>query len=39
LAAYLNNLAHFSLGISPRYNMPVVSLIGARLGNTLLLMV
>jgi len=38
LAAYLNNLAHFSLGVSPRYNMPVVSLIGARLGNTLLLM-
>jgi peptide/nickel transport system permease protein len=39
LGAYLNNLAHFSLGVSPRYNMPVVSLIGARLGNTLLLMV
>jgi len=39
LGAYLNNLAHFSLGVSPRYNMPVVALIGARLGNTLLLMV
>jgi peptide/nickel transport system permease protein len=39
LGAYLNNLAHFSLGTSPRYNMPVASLIGARLGNTLLLMV
>jgi len=35
---YLNHLAHFSLGISPRYNLPVTELIGARLGNTLLLM-
>jgi len=38
LAAYLNHLAHFSLGTSPRYNMPVTALIGARLSNTLLLM-
>lgn len=38
LGAYLNNLAHLSLGVSPRYNMPVTALIGARLGNTLLLM-
>ena len=26
LLSYLNNLAHFSLGQSPRYNMPVASL-------------
>ena len=38
LGAYLNNLAHFSLGTSPRYNMPVTELIGSRLPNTLLLM-
>ena len=38
LAAYLNNLAHFSLGFSPRYNMPVSALIGERLPNSLLLM-
>lgn len=38
LLHYLNNLAHFSLGFSPRYNMPVASLIGQRLPNTLLLM-
>lgn len=38
LSAYLGNLAHFSLGTSPRYNLPVTALIGARLGNTLLLM-
>lgn len=37
--AYLNNLAHFSLGVSPRYNTPVEELIAARLGNTLVLMV
>lgn len=36
---YLNNLAHFSLGFSPRYGMPVVDLIGQRLPGTLLLMV
>lgn len=39
LLAYLNNLAHFSLGFSPRYNMPVAELIGQRLPGTLLLMV
>jgi peptide/nickel transport system permease protein len=38
LLAYLNNLAHFSLGQSPRYNMPVASLIMQRLPNTLVLM-
>lgn len=36
---YLNNLAHFSLGYSPRYGMPVADLIGQRLPGTLLLMV
>lgn len=35
---YLNNLAHFSLGFSPRYGMPVADLIGQRLPGTLLLM-
>ncbi len=38
LAVYLQHLAHFSLGTSPRYNIPVTALIGARLGDTLLLM-
>jgi len=38
LMGYLNNLAHFSLGFSPRYNMPVAALIGQRLPNTLILM-
>ncbi len=38
LIAYLNNLAHFSLGYSPRYNAAVVDLIFARLPGTLLLM-
>lgn len=38
LVAYLNNLAHFSLGVSPRYNQPVSDLIAARLPNTLSLM-
>lgn len=38
LQAYLGNLAHFSLGFSPRYNMPVMELIGQRLPSTLLLM-
>ncbi|WP_315126146.1 ABC transporter permease [Comamonas antarctica] len=38
LGAYLNNLAHFSLGTSPRYNLPVTELIASRLPNTLLLM-
>lgn len=38
LGAYLWNLAHLSLGFSPRYNMPVADLIGQRLPGTLLLM-
>ncbi len=38
LFAYLGNLAQFSLGQSPRYNMPVAELIGQRLPNTLILM-
>ena len=39
LAGYLDNLAHFSLGTSPRFNVSVMSLIGERLPGTLLLMV
>ncbi|OZI37831.1 ABC transporter permease [Bordetella genomosp. 10] len=35
---YLLNLAHLNLGVSPRQNVPVLSLILDRLGNTLLLM-
>ncbi|ESZ35450.1 MULTISPECIES: ABC transporter permease [unclassified Mesorhizobium] len=35
---YLYNLAHFSLGFSPRYGMPVADLISQRLPGTLLLM-
>ncbi|ACS85604.1 ABC transporter permease [Musicola paradisiaca] len=35
---YLSNLAHFSLGFSPRYNAPVTDLILSRLPQTLLLM-
>lgn len=38
LAGYLGNLAQFSLGHSPRYNMAVADLIAQRLPNTLLLM-
>lgn len=38
LLAYLDNLAHFSLGFSPRYNMPVGDLIMQRLPGTLILM-
>lgn len=38
LGNYLNNLAHFSLGFSPRYGMPVADLIGQRLPGTLILM-
>jgi len=38
LLAYLYNLVHFSLGVSPRFNMPVTALIGERLPNTLMLM-
>ncbi len=36
--AYLDNLSRLSLGVSPRFNMPVSELIASRLGNTLLLM-
>jgi len=35
---YLTNLAHLNLGISPRYNIEVATLIGERLPATLLLM-
>ncbi|WP_326537536.1 ABC transporter permease [Pseudorhodoferax sp.] len=35
---YLVNLAQFNLGVSPRHNLPVLTLIGGRLSNTLLLM-
>ncbi|ACM39884.1 MULTISPECIES: ABC transporter permease [Rhizobium/Agrobacterium group] len=38
LGNYLGNLAHFSLGYSPRYGMPVAELIGQRLPGTLVLM-
>jgi peptide/nickel transport system permease protein len=38
LVNYLDNLAHFSLGFSPRYGMPVMDLIGQRLPGTLILM-
>ncbi|KAA6486396.1 ABC transporter permease [Agrobacterium sp. SHOUNA12C] len=38
LVDYLNNLAHFSLGFSPRYGMPVADLIGQRMPGTLMLM-
>ncbi|NLZ41062.1 MAG: ABC transporter permease, partial [Comamonadaceae bacterium] len=38
LFAYLDNLAHFSLGQSARYRAPVADLIAARLPTTLLLM-
>ncbi|MEC5341224.1 ABC transporter permease [Brenneria populi] len=38
LYGYLNNLAHFSLGFSPRYNAPVTELILSRLPGTLFLM-
>lgn len=36
--AYLDNLSRLSLGVSPRFNLPVSELIASRLGNTLLLM-
>jgi peptide/nickel transport system permease protein len=39
LVAYLNHLVHFSLGFSPRFNTPVMTLILGRLPNTLVLMV
>lgn len=35
---YLDNLSRFSLGVSPRFNIPVSELIVSRLGNTLVLM-
>lgn len=38
LLAYLSNLAHLSLGFSPRYNMPVSELIMQRLPSSLALM-
>jgi len=38
LQTYLTNLAHGSLGFSPRYGMPVTDLILQRLPRTLLLM-
>lgn len=38
LGSYLWHLAHFSLGNSPRFDMPVMQLILSRLPNTLLLM-
>ena len=38
LANYLGQLFQFSLGQSPRYNLPVTTLIAERLGNTLALM-
>jgi peptide/nickel transport system permease protein len=39
LLNFLGHLAHFDLGFSPRYNMPVLDMIMTRLPNTLLLMV
>ncbi|MFN4934937.1 ABC transporter permease [Bradyrhizobium sp.] len=38
LIAYLDNLAHFSLGFSPRYNLPVSDIIAQRLPGTVILM-
>lgn len=38
LGNYLWDLAHFSLGTSPRFNVPVTQMIFERLPNTLLLM-
>lgn len=38
LLNYLRNLAHLNLGVSPRYNVPVIDLIWGRVGNTLTLM-
>jgi peptide/nickel transport system permease protein len=37
--SYVDNLGHFSLGVSPRFNAPVMDLIVSRLPDTLLLMV
>src|SRR4051812_13386668 len=38
LVNYLDSLAHFSLGMSPRWGVPVGELIGQRLPGTLTLM-
>lgn len=38
LVVYLKHLSHFSLGFSPRFNTPVMTLIMDRLPNTLILM-
>lgn len=38
LASYLLHIVQFDLGISPRHNLPVLTLIFDRLGNSLLLM-
>jgi peptide/nickel transport system permease protein len=38
LVAYLDHLAHFSLGFSPRYNLPVAEIIAQRLPGTISLM-
>lgn len=38
LGEYLSGLAHLDLGVSPRHNMAVTTLIFDRMGNTLLLM-
>ena len=38
LLSYLNGLAHFNLGMSPHWGVPVVELIGQRLPGTLTLM-
>lgn len=39
LLAYLNHLAHLDLGLSPRFNVPVIQLVLERLPNTLVLMI
>lgn len=39
LLTYLNNLAHFELGVSPRFNAPVADLILSRLPYTMLVMI
>jgi peptide/nickel transport system permease protein len=36
--AYVSQISQFSLGFSPRYNLPVADLIGQRLPGTLMLM-
>jgi peptide/nickel transport system permease protein len=39
LLEYLNHLAHLDLGLSPRFNVPVIQLVFERLPSTLVLMV